>query len=160
VTLSLGLEMLVKSVPWSFVVKYYEGSTEALIFEIDKSKITHTDALSIIANKRPVQNSVRMQYVTIKLGMDSNDKNDVTYKKYWDEKINQIANKDIVIEQGYFFGVEEAKIINEGSMVIKGSNDATPIREKYEADTITSEDKEPAIPATQKVTKFINPNLF
>lgn len=157
------VRMLVKTVPWSFVGKDYEGNTEALIFEIDKSKISHTEALDIIKNKRPVQNSIRMQYVTIKLGMNSGDPENTTYKAYWDYRINQIANRDVVEEQGYFFGVEEAKIVNEGSMVIRGSNDATPIRQKSdEADTITSEKIEPENPSTHKdVTKFIyNSNLF
>ena len=148
------VNMMVKTVPWSFVGKDYQGSTEALIYEIDKAKITNEDALDIIDKKRPVQNSVRMQYVTIKLAMNSENKDDITYKTYWDARIDEIANKDVAIEQGYFFGVEEAKIICEGSMVIKGSNDATPIRQKDEAGTTTSEHKEPANPATQPVTKF------
>ena len=153
--------MMLKSVPWSFVGKDYAGSTQALMFEIKKDGITHVEAKDIIDNKRQVQNSVRMQYVTVKLAMDSSNKDDVTYKQYWDSRIDQIANKEEAMEQSYFFGVEEAKIINEGSMVIKGSNDATPIRQKDEADTITSEHKdEPVIPTTQTKQFFINPNLF
>lgn len=156
------VNMMLKSVPWSFVGKDYPGNTEALIFEINRDVITDEDVIDIITKKRPVQNSVRMQYVTIKLAMNSDHKDDITYKTYWDAKIDEIANKDVAIEQGYFFGVEEAKIINEGSMVIKGSNDATPIRQKEEAGTTTSDEHktEPENPSTQNVTKFINPNLY
>lgn len=71
-----------------------------------------------------------MQYVKIHMGMDSDEKEDIKYKEYFDSHIDQIANKELAIENGYFFGVEEAKIVLEGSMVIRGSNDATPIRQK------------------------------
>lgn len=154
------VNMMIKTVPWTFVGKDYTGSTEALIFEIDKTKISNDDAIDIIDKKRPVQNSVRMQYVTIKLAMNSDHKDDITYKTYWDARIDEIANKDVAIEQGYFFGVEEAKIINEGSMVIKGSNDATPIRQKEEAGTPTSEKIEPENPFTQSKKTIIYHNLI
>ena len=69
-----------KTVPWSFVGKDYEGNTEALIYEIAKSAIVNPIAKEIIDNKRPVQNSVRMQYVKIQLGMDSSAKEDARVK--------------------------------------------------------------------------------
>lgn len=154
------VNVMVKNIPWSFVNKDYPGTTEALIYEIDKNKIVHSKALDIINEDRPVQNSVRMMYITVKLGMNSNMPNDKEYKAYYDSKIEQIVNRDTVDEQGYFFGVEEAKIIKEGSMVIQGSNDATGIRQKYGVETIAPEKIEPVLPTTQKLTTFINPNLF
>ena len=39
----------------------------------------------------------------------------------------KIVNKEVAIEAGYFFPVKELSIEREGSMVIQGSNDATPI---------------------------------
>lgn len=154
---------MVKSIPWSFVGKDYAGNTEALIYEIPKDKIVHAVAKNIIDEKRPVQNSVRMQYVTIYLGMNSPAKENVKYKEYYDKHINSIANKERAEEQGYFFGVEEAKIIKEGSMVVLGSNDATAIRQKEEADTITSDEHktdQPAAPVTEPKQYFYNSNLF
>ena len=124
------VNVMVKTVPWSFVGKDYEGNTEALIYEIPKAKIANAFAKDIIDNRRPVQNSVRMQYVNIKMAMNSTDKEDIKYKEYWDARIDMIANKEHAMELGFFFGVEEAKIVLEGSMVINGSNDATPIRQK------------------------------
>lgn len=124
------VKMMVKSVPWSFVGKSYSGNTEALIYEIAKNKIVNAKAKEIIETKRPVQNSVRMMYVTIKLGMNSDNEDDKKYKDYYDSRIKEIANKEDVEELGYFWGVEEAKIITEGSMVIRGSNDATPVQQK------------------------------
>ena len=151
---------MVKSVPWSFIGENYTGNTEALIFEIDKAKIVHPKALQIINEKRRVQNSVRMQYVKVKLAMNSDAKDDVESKAYYDSRINDIANKDVAEAQGYFFGVEEAKIVTEGSMVIFGSNGATPIRQKIDdAGDTTSETIEPPL-ALKTVTQFINPNLI
>jgi hypothetical protein len=147
------VNVMVKSVPWSFVGKDYQGNTEALIYEIPKDKLVHED-------KRPVQNSVRMQYVTIKLAMNSTAKEDITYKEYYDKRINEIANKDVAEAQGYFFGIEEAKIVTEGSMVIRGSNDATPIRQK---DTVavddTTEKIEPPVGTQAKQSIFSNLKL-
>ena len=154
--------VMVKSIPWSFVGKDFEGNTEALIYEIAKDKIAMGEAKDIIEQKRPVQNSVRMQYVTIKLGMNSDSKDHVEYKAYFDKHINTIANKNVAEERGYFFGVEEAKIVKEGSMVILGSNDATTIRQKDGVDTLASDEhkNEPVVHTTQKETTFINPNLY
>lgn len=157
------VKIMVKTIPWSFVGKNYEGNTQALIYEIDKTKIVNTTAKQIINEKRPVQNSVRMQYVNIKLAMNSDRKEDVEYKQEYDKHISTIANKEVAEEKGYFFPVYEAKIIKEGSMVVFGSNDATAIRQKLEltaADTITAEKIEPVNPTTHKQTRFINPNLF
>lgn len=122
------VEVMIKEVPWSFVGKSFEGNTQALIYGIPKEKIVHPQAKSVIEEKRPVQNSVRMEYVTIKLAINDAGKEFKAQKEYFDSKIEAIANKEHAIEQGYFWGVEEAKIRQEGSMVLFGSNDATPIK--------------------------------
>ncbi len=127
-----------KIVPWSMVGKNYEGETEALIYGIPEEKIEHQGALKVIAEKRDMQNSVRMIYVKIFLGMNSDGKDWEEEKEYWDEKYPLIANKADVEEYGYFWGVEEAKIFKEGSMVIAGSNDATAIQYNKEPASGTS----------------------
>lgn len=133
------IAVMVKSVPWSFLGQDYEGNTEALMFEINKSNVQMKDVLELITNKRPVQNSVSMQYVTVRLAMNSDAKGDEAYKQFYDSIIETIANKDQVKALGYFWGVSEAKIVNEGSMVVLGSNPITPIKEKSaEAEDITS----------------------
>lgn len=152
-------------IPWSMVGKPYEGETEALIFAIKEDELVHESAKEAIEYKRPVQNSVRMRYVKIKFGMNSDAKEYVEYKAYYDSKINEIANKEEVEAQGYFYGIEEAQIVKEGSMVLFGSNDATAVltindtgkgaakgtqSQKEGADTFT-----PETPTT-----FINPNLY
>lgn len=143
----------VKSVPWSFVGKNYEGETEALIYEIKESDIENDNALKILSKRRPVQNSVRMQYVKIRLAVNDASKEFAEYKAYYDSRITDIANKEAVEENGYFWGVEEAKIVKEGSMVLYGSNDATPIQ-YTEAGSSTSSKEEPS-EDTQRVENLL-----
>lgn len=121
------VKVYTKELPWGLFGKDYPGETQALIFEISEEKLVNETARKAIADKRKLQNSVRMQYVKIRLALNSEAQEDQMYKAYFDEKLKVIANKAQVLEQGYFWGVEEAKIVKEGSMVLFGSNDATPI---------------------------------
>jgi hypothetical protein len=104
-----------------------EGETEALIFKTKPQSYSSPQAIKIIADKIPIQHSVRMEYVKWFLAVKSDDpeleQENENYKKY----INQIANKEQVEELGYFWGHTESKIISEGSMVVNGSNDITPM---------------------------------
>ena len=68
-----------------------------------------------------------MQYVKIDLAINSDAEDTIEEKAVWEKYISQIANKEAVIEQGYFWAVTEAKIYKEGSMVLAGSNDVTPM---------------------------------
>lgn len=156
------VKVMVKDIPWSWVNKNYDGTTQAVMYEIEKKKIRHNKALEIINDNLPIQNSVRMQYIVIKLGMNSDNPLDKEAKAYYDLRISQIVNRDEVDKIGYFFGVEEAALRTEGSMVPLGSNDATSVQQrKDEADTITSEHKdEPVIPTTQTKQYFFNANII
>jgi len=120
------VEVFTKLIPWGLVGKNYDGDTEALIFKIKKENI-QPNYKSIITAKRRVQNSVSMSYVSVKMGINSKEKDYAINKQFYDEHIDKIANKEVAEEFGYFFGVFEAKIQNEGSMVLAGSNDATAI---------------------------------
>ena len=134
------VEAFVKSVPWAFIGKEYNGNTNALMFKIHKDNIDNSDAKRMIDKKRPVQGSVRMQYVKTRLAINSTDIAFKDHKDYFDQNIEMIANKDLAISKGFFWGQEEAKIIKEGSMVLFGSNEATPIK-NIEAVNDTSENE-------------------
>lgn len=153
------VKMVVKSIDWNLVGKDYEGDTQALIFEIPKEKIRDPRVLSDIESKSSnFQNSIRMIYHKIKLGINSNEKDFAENKAYFDSKINSIVNKELVEEMGYFWGVEELGIYKEGSLVVGGgSNDATSIYIK-EPMQITQEVAEPSIEDTQKenLKQFFN----
>lgn len=125
-----NVNMSVKSFTWEELGLEAKGSTEALVFEVDKSDILHPTAKAIIESKSDIEHSVRMRYVTFDLAINDDSKDFTTEKAVWDSTINLIVNKEAAEAQGYFFRVSEAKIVREGSMVLFGSNDATPILEQ------------------------------
>ena len=139
------VKMFVTPLDWALVGKNYAGQTEALVFEIAESKITKSDVLQAIKDKSSdFENSIRMSYEKITLGLNSKDKNMAENKAYFDNHINLIANKEQALEDGYFWGVEALKIQKEGSLVIAGgSNDATSII-TLGADLITPKADPPA----------------
>lgn len=133
------VKMMIKTIPWSLVGKAYEGTTQALIFEIDKANISNQTALKLIETEKDLQNSIRMQYVQIKMGINSKNKDFAINKAYYDANIHKIINRDQVEQDGYFFGVEELKIVGEGSLVIAGgSNDATAIYQQMKSEPAQS----------------------
>lgn len=152
------VKVMVKQVPWGLVGKSYDGHTEALIYEIPKNKIKHDGAKQAIEEKAPMQNSVRMQYIKIKLALNSEAKEDAEYKKVYDSVIGYIANKDVAEQEGYFWAVYEAKIVREGSMVPFGSNDATPILSN-EPTKVTLDKTEPQTSTQSEFYQNIIKNL-
>jgi hypothetical protein len=152
--------MFIATIGWDLVGKNYNGTTEALVFEINKDAITRKDVLKSIENKvSEFQNSIRMVYYKVVLGLNSSAKENATNKQYYDARINDIVNKEIAEEEGYFWGVEELGIHKEGSLVVAGgSNDATSIYSKnIEAVDNTSSPKNEPLQDTQ-VKQKINYN--
>ncbi len=155
------VNMFVTTVDWSVVGKNYLGKTEALVFEINKDNVNRKDVLTAIENKvADFENSIRMVYYKINLGLNSNAKENATNKAYYDSRINEIANKEVAIEDGYFWGVEELGIHKEGSLVVAGgSNDATSIYSKeFEAADSTSTN-EPLKDTRKNKIKYLTDNF-
>jgi hypothetical protein len=121
------VETFTKDVLWSDLGVDFAGTTEALMFKTRVFDYSNADAKKIIQEKIDIEHSIRMQYVKIDLAIDSTDEDMQQEKAVWDMYINDIANKEAAIEQGYFWAVTEAKIYKEGSMVLAGSNDVTPM---------------------------------
>lgn len=69
------------------------------------------------------QHSVGMFYIKIDLAVDEPQEEDEF--KTFNEFISQLGNPDKAKEQGYFWVIREAKLL-EGSAVIAGSNTITP----------------------------------
>jgi|TARA_R110000824_G_scaffold323709_1_gene510632 hypothetical protein len=105
----------------------YESSTQALIFDIDKTAIENDTALKVINKQLPVQNSVTMQYVQISLAINSEEEEYAEEFKTWKKHYPELANKEFADEMSIMWIVSEAKIVNESSMVTQGSNSITPI---------------------------------
>lgn len=150
----------VQNVKWSDLGETYEGETQALTFKVKVHQSAPAQAKAIIEDKLPIQNSVRMQYVKLKLAVNSDDVDLEEENKVFVQHINSIANKAAAEEQGYFWAVTEAKIISEGSMVVRGSNSATPITyPTKDIEPVNSTQKQEPVQTTQNnndiLTQFI-----
>lgn len=130
---------------WKDLGYDYEGETQALVFEIDKNAVRHEEAKFIIENGVEIEHSVRMAYVKVELAINSDDSDFKTEKAVWNKYYPTIVNKEVADERGYFWVVKEAKIVDEGSMVLKGSNHITPMLNSSKSDVeldIEDEDEE------------------
>lgn len=116
------LKAYVQDFTWKELGQKYEGSTQALVFESVVRKDRNEFMFNQYKQARVRQHSVGMRYVKVALAMDEKGSDE---GKVWDKYIEAIANKEQVQEQGYFFAVTEAKVI-EGSAVKRGSNWVTP----------------------------------
>lgn len=124
------------------------GVTEALIFS---SPLTGRNTyMEDQYRKGYVKNhSVGMRYVTIKFCV--NRPEDEYYKEEyanWNQYIDQVINRDAAEEQGFFWAVLEAKII-EGSAVPVGSNIITPTIGFKSAEPVTTTQQNAPASATQ-----------
>jgi len=121
------VELMLKDVSWKSLGYNKDGETQALIFKTNVFGYSNPQATKIVNEKIDIQHSVRMEYVKMELCVDSDDKEFKEEKKGFDKYIEQVTNKDNALEKGYFWAVTEAKISEEGSMVVRGSNDITPM---------------------------------
>jgi len=143
-TISDNVKAFTKQMDWHELGVNFEGKTQALVFDsiIDKSENEYM--FDKYRTGKVKQHSVGMQYVKMELAVndDRYEKEFATWEKYFDE----IANKEEVLQAGYFWAITEAKII-EGSAVKRGSNWATPTtsiqQTKGQPDNTTGKNDEP-----------------
>lgn len=139
------VEIMVKDLSWSELGrKDMEGSTEALIFKSKLTEKSNRDGFSAYKDNDPVEHSIRMQYVKMELAINSDEEGYEAEKAEFDKHYPIVANKDRADELGYFWAVYEAKIHKEGSMVLAGSNDATPTLYDIEPSTKGTQTNEAA----------------
>lgn len=132
----------VQTMAWNELGYNYVGTTDALIFESTISEKRNPKMYEQYKNRWVKNHSVGMQYVKIDLAI-----NDSKYEKeidFWNKHISNIANRKDAEEQGYFWVVQEAKLL-EGSAVVFGSNKITPTLETIEPseDTLSSNKSQP-----------------
>jgi hypothetical protein len=145
---------------WSDLGYSYKGTTEALTFEANIPKIRNPFMFEQYAKGYVKEHSVGMRYVKLDLAVNSESKFDVEEKEVWDKYYNEIANKEVADERGYFWVVSEAKVV-EGSAVVKGSNFATPTISVEAVKDTPAEQTEPLQDTQTTTTKtIINVNLF
>ena len=132
----------IKEFEWSDLGFNFKGTTEALVFDAEISKDRNPFMFEQYAKGYVKEHSVGMRYVSLELAVNSNESYYKEEKAIWDKYINEVSNKKEAEDNGYFWAVTEAKMV-EGSAVVKGSNYATP--------TISVKESEPSID-TQKNT--------
>lgn len=150
--ISDNVDVSVKKMTWKSLGFDFEGSTEVLIFdtEIDKNR---NEFMFDQYNKGYVrEHSVGMRYVKLELAINSESKWDIEEKEVWDKYIDKIVNKEVAENQGYFWAVTEARIV-EGSAVVKGSNYATPVINIQAEKSLEEIKDEPTEEVTQTSTK-------
>lgn len=121
------IEIFTAKIPFSLIGKNYKGETEVLIYKVPKNQIKNETIKEWLNSGDSIECSVRMQYVTVLIALDSNNPEDATEKKNYDDYIDQIANKDDFEYIPYFFIIKEAKNVKESSLVLFGSNSSTGV---------------------------------
>jgi hypothetical protein len=114
-----------EKVSWKELGLDIDGETEALIFDSTVKETRNPFMHKQYAEGNVDNHSVGMQYVKIKLAVNSDKEEHKNEKSNWDEFYPMIANKDEADRHGYFWAVTEAKVL-EGSAVVNGSNPITP----------------------------------
>lgn len=143
----------VKKMTWKSLGFDFEGSTEVLIFDTEIDKNRNEFMFNQYSKGYVKEHSVGMRYVKLELAINSESKWDEEEKAVWDKYIEKIVNKDVAENQGYFWAVTEAKIV-EGSAVVKGSNYATPVI-SIQAEKSLEEQKEEPSNDTQANEKLL-----
>jgi hypothetical protein len=124
----------------------YAGVTEVLLFESNVKAARNAYMLKQYANGNVKNHSVAMRYVQLQLAV--NDEDYAAEYATWSKYYPMIANQEAADEQGYFWAVTEAKII-EGSAVPVGSNQVTPTIEITEPPKGTPKEPPQGTPTTK-----------
>jgi hypothetical protein len=147
--ISDSVNVSVKEYKWNELGYNFKGTTEALTFNATIDKNRNPFMFEQYSKGYVKEHSVGMRYVKLELALNSDAKYDIEEKEVWDKYIDQVANKEQAEEQGYFWAVSEAKIV-EGSAVVKGSNFATPTISVEAVKDTPTEIKEEPTQVTQK----------
>lgn len=147
------LKAFTKLYNWRDLGYDVDGKTEALVFDSTVRKSRNPDMFKEYKDGNVDNHSVGMYYVKLSLAIDSDDEDDKVEKAVYDKHIEDIANKEEVKKDKYFWAVYEAKVI-EGSAVPMGSNPITPT---LEADTKSLlDDQEEPVDTAPELKGIIN----
>lgn len=146
VTAKVGQTLEIKevAVDWMDLGVNKLGSTTVLMATTEIKEKLNKDVFFQYLDNEIDQHSVGMRYVKIDLAV-----NDEEYKEEfstWNKYIEKLGNKEKAEQQGYFWAVKEAALV-EYSAVLFGSNELTP--------TVINID-EPPIDGTQKTEPLID----
>ena len=133
-----GCAASTQTMKWTDLGINIPGTTEALVFTGIIEKDRNEYMFGQYQKGYVKKHSVGMRYV--KMVTCINDKDYPVQQENWDKYIEMVANKQDAIDQGYFWAILEAQII-EGSAVLFASNTMTPTLEvsDYEEDSTKNE---------------------
>jgi len=120
------LKAYAKTYTWKALGYDLQGKTEALMFDSNVKKERNAFMHEQYSKGYVDNHSVGMRYV--KLTFCSNYEDFGAEFEAWEKYFPAVLNKEDVENQGYFWAVTEAKVI-EGSAVTDGSNPLTPTLE-------------------------------
>jgi len=145
------IEIFTAKVPFALIGKDYKGETEVLVYKVPKNHLKNENIKEWLDSGDTIECSVRMQYVTILLALDSNNPDDATEKKNYDDYIDLIANKDEFEYISHFFIIKEAKNVKESSLVLFGSNSSTGVIQNKNIEAVEDTSKNEPSEDTQNV---------
>lgn len=135
------VDVLLQDVPLVELGYDKKGSTQCVVFITDIKKSYNEKVYDRYKAGRANQHSIGLQYVRIELAI--NDPDYEKEKDFFDKYYDQVINKEVADEFGFFWVVLEYKLI-ENSVVLFGSNMYTPTLEisesKGEPDSSTHKD--------------------
>ena len=134
-----------------------KGTTQVLIFETDIKKSYNETVFNKYKAGKVKQHSIGLMYVKIALAI--NDEENEKEYDFWTKYYEQVINKDIVDERGYFWVVSEIKLL-ENSAVLFGANILTPTL-SVKLDTLNQPDESTEEKPSQKDTSLrVCPNCY
>jgi hypothetical protein len=168
--ISDNVHAFTKQMTWHELNFNYEGSTQALVYDsiIDQKDFglqetesykMRTEMQDMYRRGKVKQHSVGMRYVSLTLAIN-NDRYEEEFTN-WEKYFEVIANKEDVLDAGYFYPVTQAKNI-EGSAVVKGSNFATPtysVEAKDEPLKNTPKEQVKTILTASEMLKYYQPKI-
>jgi len=119
------VKAVANDVSWKDLGFRFKGQTQALTFIAEVEKAENESMFKRYARGTVKEHSVGMQYVKIALAINSEDEEYKEEFATWNKYIDQVVNQKDAEDNGYFWAVTEAKVV-EGSAVLKGSNSFTP----------------------------------
>ncbi len=126
--ISSGSDLKVSAIDttWKELGYDIEGTTQALMFDSTVRKSRNKYMHDQYAKGFVTNHSVGMRYVKLTFCCDDSDFG--AEFEAWEKYFPEVANKETAEDNGYFWAVTEAKLI-EGSAVPAGSNTMTPTLE-------------------------------
>lgn len=148
------LQASVKTYKWKDLGFDAEGETQALVFDSLVKESRNKYMFEQYKEGHVDNHSVGMKYVNLHLCINSEEKYYKEEKENWDKYISEVINVKEAENQGYFWAVTAAKIV-EGSAVPLGSNTVTPTQSVEPVKTI-QQTEEPNAAALARLKAYKN----